>query len=166
MDPNLTDSLQTVAEISIALAGFTGIAGVISNRGGHAFSGPESFLLWTLLIVSGLLLFSSFLPSTVALLTDDNEKIWRWSFRCLLGSHIVAWLISIPFMRQSGVLLEQWPQPQRGIGFFFLAVGFSTVLVEASAVFAVANLRSPFVFQTLLLVLLLIAFASFVLLMV
>ena len=86
--------------------------------------------------------------------------------RCLLAGHLVSWLVSIPFMRRSGALLEQFPQPQRGISLFFMVLGFSTVVVEASAVFAFANLRSPFVFQSILLMLLMIAFASFMLLIV
>ncbi len=77
-----------------------------------------------------------------------------------------SWLISLPFFRRSGFLLEMFPQPQRGIGIGLVVLGLCAVLLEVSAVLGYFASHPALVFQAILLALLLIAFSTFVILMV
>jgi hypothetical protein len=165
MDPAIAADFQTLSQIAITIMGFTGIIGVLQTRGGEGLSGPEVALVATLLVVTAFAVFASFIPGTVALLYSDEVAMWRWSFRVLLAAHILAWAISIPFMSRSGLLLELLPEPQRFVTRLFALFGLSAVLAEALIVLGHFEPYSAFVYQCILLLMVSIAFMSFVFLM-
>ena len=165
MDPGIAADFQTLAQIAITLMGFTGIIGVIQTRGGHALAGPEAGLIVTLLVVSSLAIFASFIPSTIFLLVEDEVSMWKWSFRVLLVAHIFAWIIAIPFMLRAGILLEALPEPERTITRTFALVGMSAVVSEAAVVLGYGVTHSDFIYQCVLVALVAIGFMAFVLLM-
>ena len=165
MDPVIAADFQTLAQIAITLTGFTGIIGVIQTRGGNALAGPEASLIVTLITVSALVVFAAFIPSSVALLTGNEPDIWKWSFRVLLAAHLVAWITAVPFMLRAGTFFEKFPEPQRTISRAFASLGILAVVAELVVVLGHQVAYSAFVFQSVLIVLIAIAFFSFVSLM-
>ena len=165
MDPAIAADFQTLAQVAITIMGFTGIIGVLQTRGGEGLTGPEIALVATLLVVTALAVFASFIPGTVALIYSGETIMWKWSFRILLVAHIVAWGISVPFMARSGLLLEQLPEPQRFVTRLFAVFGLSAVVVEALVVSGMYTGYAAFLYQCILLLMVSIAFISFVFLM-
>ena len=87
--------LTTIAEVSIALAGFTGVVAVLGNRRKHNWSLEERLQLRTLVETSLTALFASFVPSILYLVLTSEPAIWR-SANLFLGvlhlSNLVAFL--------------------------------------------------------------------------
>lgn len=97
------DYLALVAEIAVALAGFTGIVGAFKHR--SSIWTPEDLgNLATLLRASISALFLSLLPYLLHLLTTDPEIAWRIAAATLalvMGSNIYR------FLKGSGSKLEK-----------------------------------------------------------
>ena len=165
MDPAVAADFQTLSQIAITIMGFTGIIGALQTRGGKGLTGPEIALVASLLVVTAFAVFASFIPGTVALIYPEDEARWKWSFRVILIAHLVAWAISIPFMIRSGFLLEQLPEPQRSITRLFALLGMSAVVIEILVVSGNLVGYSAFLYQCILLLMVSIAFMSFVFLM-
>ena len=69
--------LTTVAEVSIALAGFTGVVAVLGNRRKHDWTAEERLQLRTLVETSLTALFASFAPSVLYQAMTSEPAIWR-----------------------------------------------------------------------------------------
>lgn len=87
--------LTTVAEVSIALAGFTGVVAVLGNRRNHDWSPEERLQLRTLVETSLTATFASFAPAVLFLVLDSDHAVWR-SANLFLGAlhftNLVAFL--------------------------------------------------------------------------
>ena len=70
-----TQTLETIAEVAIALAGFSGIVAVLGQRSSGKWSPTERVRLRLLLEVSLLAVFLSFLPS---LMLRGTSPIAAW----------------------------------------------------------------------------------------
>ena len=77
--------LTTVAEVSIALAGFTGVVAVLGNRRKHDWTPEEQLQLRTLVETSLTALFASFAPSVLNLILTSEPAVWR-SSNLILGA--------------------------------------------------------------------------------
>ena len=90
--------LTTVAEVSIALAGFTGVVAVLGNRRKHDWTAEERLQLRTLVETSLTALFASFAPSVLYLVFSSEPAVWR-SANLILGTLHLANLIG--FLRRA-----------------------------------------------------------------
>ena len=90
--------LTTVAEVSIALAGFTGVVAVLGNRRNHDWSPEERLQLRTLVETSLTALFASFAPSVLFLVLTSEPAVWR-SANLFLGALHLANLVA--FLRRT-----------------------------------------------------------------
>jgi hypothetical protein len=90
--------LTTVAEVSIALAGFTGVVAVLGNRRNHDWSPEERLQLRTLVETSLTAMFASFVPSVLFLALDSEPAVWR-SANLFLGALHLANLVA--FLRRA-----------------------------------------------------------------
>jgi hypothetical protein len=77
--------LNTLAEVAITLAGFSGVAVVFRLHGAHSWSPTELRVLWFLIGDSFLVLFFSLLPFPLALANWSSEALWGLC-NALLGS--------------------------------------------------------------------------------
>jgi hypothetical protein len=66
----------TIAEIAVALVGFSGVVAVLGRRGGGDWSPSELLQLRTLVEPSLCVLFGSLVPGTVKLVTQSEAVIW------------------------------------------------------------------------------------------
>ena len=90
--------LTTVAEVSIALAGFTGVVAVLGNRRNHDWSPEERLQLRTLVETSLTAMFASFVPAVLFLALDSEPAVWR-SANLFLGALHLANLVA--FLRRT-----------------------------------------------------------------
>lgn len=113
--------LTTVAEVSIALAGFTGVVAVLGNRRKHDWTAEERLQLRTLVETSLTAVFASFAPSVFYLVVTSEPAVWR-SANLILGTLHLANLIA--FLRRAK---EAKPTAsQKGL----LAIGIAIILAH------------------------------------
>ena len=88
--------LQTIAEVAVALTGFSGVVAVLGHRGRGTWSSSELLQLRTLVEPSLVALFGSFLPATIQLAFQSEVLVWRLSNGALglLGLAAVAAFIA------------------------------------------------------------------------
>lgn len=85
--------LNTLAEVAITFAGFSGVAVAFRLRGAHSWSLTELRYLWLLIGDSFAVLFFSLLPIPLALANWSDDPLWGVC-NALLGS----WLIVVDLM--------------------------------------------------------------------
>jgi hypothetical protein len=73
------DILQTISEVAIALAGFSGVVAVLGQRDRGSWSPAELLQLRTLVEPSLIALFGSLLPGTLQLASVSERMSWRIS---------------------------------------------------------------------------------------
>ena len=81
--------LYTLAEVSVTLAGFSGVVVVFRLRGIHAWSPTELRVLWLLIGDSFLVLFFALLPIPLMLASWSQEVLWGFC-NALLGLWFIA----------------------------------------------------------------------------
>ena len=81
-------TLSTIAEISVALAGFTGVVAVLGSRRKHDWTPEERLQLRTLVETSLTALFLSFAPSVLSSFTASESVVWRTSNFLLGATHL------------------------------------------------------------------------------
>ena len=88
--------LQTISEVAVALAGFSGVVAVLGRRGRGDWSSAELLQLRTLVEPSLVALFGSFFPGTFRLASQSEVLVWRLSngALALLGLAAVAAFIA------------------------------------------------------------------------
>jgi hypothetical protein len=80
--------LNTLAEVAITLAGFSGVVVAFRLRGAHSWSPTELRILWLLIGDSFLVLFFSLLPFPLAIANWSDDALWGIC-NALLGSWFI-----------------------------------------------------------------------------
>lgn len=167
VDPRIveeSETLRTLAEVAVALTGFTGIVAVLGRRAGGEWSPLELLRLRMLLDTSLGVLFASLLPVLLLTLHPSRESLWRVSnslqFLLHLGGAVVLYL------RVSRLEASQWPPEERWLTAVFAPI--STVLLAAQAGAVLGRLPGyeSFVYLLGLMYFLVLAALHFVLLLV
>jgi hypothetical protein len=84
-----SDTLQTIAEVSVALAGFAALAGAIGEREGP--TGRLSFQRLRFVVLVGvLLLMLSLLPLVIAGYGVSPASVWRASSGAAFVLNLIA----------------------------------------------------------------------------
>ena len=96
-----TETLQTIAEIAIALVGFSGIVAVLGRRSSGRWSLSERIRFRSLLEQSLLVVFLSFLPSLL-LRSTSPEAAWRLSNGLCGVAHVVLLVLGLVRWRGAG----------------------------------------------------------------
>jgi hypothetical protein len=76
---NATDALATIAEIAIAVAGFSGVAAVLGRRSQGEWSPLDVFRLRALLLSSFSIVIFCFLPIVLSLTLLSSSSVWALS---------------------------------------------------------------------------------------
>ena len=88
---NLSEEILIgVAGISIALIGFSGVVTALGRGGTGRWSPSEMLQLRTLVEPSIIILLAAFVPSTLMLVTDNAEIVWRAANGILFGGHCLG----------------------------------------------------------------------------
>lgn len=138
--------LDLLPEVSITLAGFTGVVSVLGNRRDHAWTPEERMQLRTLVETSLTVFFVSFVPGVLIIAFDSEPMAWRVSNLALGVTHLLfisAFLVRAknakPTVGQRLLLLTGFTV----IGAHFLA--FFRVLPWTELIFVVGLLQQLFV---------------------
>ncbi|MGR8950686.1 MAG: hypothetical protein ACU84Q_21805 [Gammaproteobacteria bacterium] len=158
----IPDDFQNLAQIAIALAGFTGIIGVFQRRGGAALSEREKIHIVNLLQASALVAVLAFVPSCLALVPQADFDIWPWSIRIMFAAHLIAWYIGSVSIRRFFAILNALPSTERLV-FFRLLLPIAVILTTLEGVLAFGNYPDyiPLVYELVLLFFLCLAMANF-----
>ncbi len=157
----MPDDLQVLAELAMALAGFTGLIGVLHHRSGGKLTDRQRLHIATLLTCAVIVIIMSFVPTWLALLPGSEERIWPWSMRALLAAHLLAWIIAIPFNKLGKVIVESLPPVERYIGHAVNIIGVAAVAIEVAIVAGIGKEYGPFVYEGVLIFFLALGLANF-----
>jgi len=103
------DTLLTLAEVSIGLAGFAGIV-MVFGRGPGALPAADSFRLLALVGCSLGTLFLSLIPIALNAVGVPDPGLWQWSSAILIAVVIPAHLfIMMRFRRDAAEIFEVLP---------------------------------------------------------
>ncbi|MEE2525928.1 hypothetical protein V0U79_06085 [Hyphobacterium sp. HN65] len=97
-------ALHTIAQLSVALIGFSGIVVALGDRAIGSWSQAERLQLYALVLPPATALAASFAPELLATEIGSHEEVWRWSNLVLGLLHLANFL---PFfiigLRKGGV---------------------------------------------------------------
>ncbi len=106
MNPEDRETLFTIAEVSVAFAGFASIVSVLASRSGRDNPGIDSTRLRIMLFTSLSAISLCFVPVLLFRLGWSPSSVWRLSgFALLLGTGVpfVRNLIDVRSLRKAGV---------------------------------------------------------------
>ncbi len=131
------DDFRTLAEIAIALAGFTGIVVALNGRSPDGRSPIGSARLRALLLESLGVVFFAFMPSLVDSALQNTALTWRIS---QLGFALYHLLVLVIFFRSTGLahvaqrtVLSRSSQIPFAILLIILAVAGATTTISAQS---------------------------------
>ncbi len=84
------DALSTLAEVAIAIAGFSGIVAVFGRRSSGHWSTAERTRLIGLLVMSFTAVFFSVAPFVLLSVPVSESTCWRWLSALLAASRLVS----------------------------------------------------------------------------
>ena len=118
--------LFTFAEIAVALIGFSGVVTILGHRGSGEWQKAEKVRLQALVEPSIVALAGALLPSTLSLVLDNDDLLWRICNFLVLVMHVMAFTAYIRRSKGTDTLLSQ--KLMAGIAFIvFIALGLSAL---------------------------------------
>jgi len=100
------ETLNTVAQLAIALVGFTGIVVIFGDRFKRKWPAIEALQFYSLLAPPITALLCSFLPELLNAITDDWVLIWRISNAILGLLHLSNFLYFVIKIRDA-ILIQK-----------------------------------------------------------
>ncbi|MCK5443686.1 MAG: hypothetical protein KAJ23_17510 [Maribacter sp.] len=104
---NHISTLNTIAQIAVALIGFSGIVVIFGDRHKRGWSETESLKFYALLATPLTALVCSFVPILLSTLLNENELIWRISNGTLGILHLLNLLYFIKKLKRVTLTLSQ-----------------------------------------------------------
>lgn len=101
------DFLFTIAEIAVALIGFSGVVAVLGHRGKGSWQPAERVRLLALTEPSIIALTGALLPATLQLALLGDEIVWRVSNLIVLLLHLLSFGAYIRRSRNTKTRLSQ-----------------------------------------------------------
>lgn len=158
------ETLRSLSEVAVALAGFTGIVAVLGNRAGGRW-GPLEWLRLRMLLEASLgVLFLSLIPGLLHELGALRDAIWRVANGLQAVAHAAG--ICLLYLRFRKLEPSQWPPEERWLTVALLPVSIAIVLLQASVALGSLDTYGFFLYLLGLIYLLGIAALHFVLLLV
>lgn len=128
------DTLLTLAEVSIGLAGFAGIV-MVFGRGPGELPAADSFRLLALVGCSLGTLFLSLVPIALNGVGLPEPELWQWSSAILLAVAIPAHVFAFArWRRDAAEILEVVPIPLLPIGACAFLLNFVAQICNALGV--------------------------------
>ncbi len=128
-----SDTLFTIAEVSIALAGFSGVVAVLGRRSSGGWSSEELLQLRALVETSLAALFVSFVPGMVSSAVGSENAVWRWSNGFIAVAHLAILLAFFVRARITAPTVGQRILGSVGAGFGLLHLGAAVGIVAWAA---------------------------------
>ena len=165
MYPSVVPDYGVHAEISITLAGFTGLVGVLASRGESKLTELQALHIANLLMSTIFVVILSFVPNWLLSLPSGKAVMWIWSIRILLLFHLAAWAIFGYFARPGGVALSRFPLLDKSIVIVFAPFGIGLVVAEFLIITGIYTSFAAFVYESVLLLFIAAAMCNFLILL-
>jgi len=123
---NSLDHLATIAEVAIALAGFSALVAILGTRAGREKSKLEAFRIQMMLEASLFVVMLALLPSILFEFRIDDRVAWRASAALFLLLDLVA---SVSMTVRNREL--RWAPADRKVGYL---VGSLSLAADAAVV--------------------------------
>ena len=139
----LPESLQTIAEIGVALAGFSGLVVALRKKAGP-LTEVEKYRLQVLLTLAFGAMFLSFLPEVLTSLELEVHKAWSYSGSalCLYSIIFLSWWI-----RATRNFIHAFPEIFHWRVFTRMILGHVGVIVlQLSAIFSLVPVTAATAF--------------------
>jgi len=150
------DEFRSLAEIAVALAGFTGIVVALERRSSPAYSGTNRARLRELLLASLGVLFFVFMPTLLAGAGVGDRWAYRTSQVPFAAYHVLLMALFFRSASITQLALAEW---------LLLPLGLATILLQLVTAFGFLSGRLHVVYLFGLLWLLFIACINFVVLL-
>jgi hypothetical protein len=135
-----TDHLTTLAEVAIALAGFSALVALLGNRARRADRRADAmrlqFMLETSLLVVAFALFP-FIPLTLGV---SSDLVWRISGGAFLIADATYWMLSYKRGRAARALLAP---AERRLRIVMLLLAYTADLLMIVVVLGLTGLAAP-----------------------
>jgi hypothetical protein len=125
--------LTTLAEVAIAIAGFSGIVVALQNRTVD-LSETDKLRFSALLQVSFGAVFFSFVPIVLYLMHPSEPFVWRWSSGLWLVYIACTAAYRVPQLRRFSVSGPRADTSKAALGFLFIQLCTSVLLQVANVV--------------------------------
>jgi hypothetical protein len=158
------ETLRSLSEVAIALAGFTGIVAVLGRRAGGQWDPLEWLRLRMLLETSLGVVFLSLIPVLLHQLEALQGALWRVGNGLQALVHVAG--IVLLWLRFRKLEPSQWPPEERWLTAALVPISIAIVLLQGSFVLGKLAPYGFFLFLLGLIYLLAIAALHFVLLLV
>jgi len=139
----IPQSLQTIAEISIAFAGFSGLVVALRKNSGP-LTGVEKYRLQILLTLAFGAMFLSFLPEVLGNLLLERSDTWSYSGSalCLYSIIFLTW-----WLRASRSFMRAYPEIFHWGAFARMSLGHvAVILLQLSVIFSLISDRGAAVY--------------------
>jgi len=139
----LPESLQTIAEVGVALAGFSGLVVAFRKKSGP-LTEVEKYRLQVLLALSFGAMFLSFLPEVLGSLELESNDAWTYSgfALCLYSIIFLSWWI-----RATRNFIHTFPEIFHWSVFTRMIIGHVGVIVLLlSAIFSLLSVKAAAAF--------------------
>jgi hypothetical protein len=128
------DTLLTLAEVSLGLAGFAGIV-VVFGRGPGELAPADSFRLLALVGCSLGTLFLSLIPIALGFVGVPEPALWQWSSAMLIAVAVPAHLFAFSRIRRdAAAIFEVVPVYLLPFGAFLFLANFVAQICNALGV--------------------------------
>lgn len=127
-----SETLRSLSEIAIALAGFTGIVAVLGHRAEGRWDPLEWLQLRMLLETSLGVFFLSLTPLLLQQLEPIQTVLWRLSNSLQASVHVAG--VFVLYLRARKLEASQWPREERWLTAALLPVSFVIIGAQVSAV--------------------------------
>jgi hypothetical protein len=158
------ENLRTLAEVAIALAGFTGVVAVLGRRARGAWAPLELLRLHVLLATSVGVLMLSFIPALLEALNVSGPPLWQIANLIQVVGHSAG--VVVLGGRARKLDASQWPREERLWALVLTPISLSLILAQVLNAWGLLAGFGFFIYFFGLLYLLLVAVLNFVLLLV
>ena len=129
-----SDTLLTLAEVSLGLAGFAGIV-IVFGRGPGALPPADSFRLLALVSCSLATLFLSLISIALGFVGVTEPELWQWSSAMMVALAVPAHLFAFSRVRRDAAeIFEVLPAFMLPIGASFFVANFVAQICNALGV--------------------------------
>jgi hypothetical protein len=126
------DILETIAELSVAFAGFTGVVVAFGRRPHHQSSEIDAHAFRAMLAASLQALFFSVFPFLLAASGLEGSRLWRTSSALMLVGLAIGATIDVRFARRAD--RRSWATSDRILQFAIPAVGLAAGVAQLANV--------------------------------
>ena len=157
----IPSDFQLMGQMAITLAGFTGLIGASQSRDRRARTAREKMHIGLIVQTSAFVIVLGFLPGALFLLPIAVDKLWRISITVMAGAHLVTWVVLAIHTNYGRKFLKELHGAELVFGLSSIPFGISALLTEFAVAFGWVSGLTPFLYEIVLILFLIVGLWSF-----